>query len=157
MSHPFAVETRSLTKRYNGVIALAGLDLAVDAGSFFGLLGPNGAGKTTAVSILCTLLRPTSGEASVLGNDVERERKAVRERIGIVFQEPSLDTELTGFENLDIHARLYRIPEARDYVASLKDKGIDATYIEVPRVGHNRIVERSAYKSAISQLLEGRS
>ena len=104
-------------KRYDGVLALAGLDLAVDAGSFFGLLGPNGAGKTTAVSILCTLLRPTSGEASVLGNDVERERKAVRERIGIVFQEPSLDTELTGFENLDIHGRLYRIRERASRVS----------------------------------------
>ena len=106
-----AVETRALVKRYRNVLGLAGLDLAIEAGSFFGLLGPNGAGKTTAVSVLCTLLRPSSGEARVFGNDVVSERRAVRALLGIVFQDPSLDTELTGRENLEIHGRLYRLSE----------------------------------------------
>jgi ABC-2 type transport system ATP-binding protein len=111
VTETLAVETGALVKRYENVLALAGLDLAIEPGCFFGLLGPNGAGKTTAVSILCTLLRPTSGEARVFGKDVVRERPAVRPLLGIVFQDPSLDTELTGRENLDIHARLYRLPE----------------------------------------------
>ncbi len=106
-----AVETGALVKRYESVLALAGVDLAIETGCFFGLLGPNGAGKTTVVSILCTLLRPTSGEARIFGKDVVTERPAVRPHLGIVFQDPSLDTELTGRENLDIHARLYRLPE----------------------------------------------
>lgn len=106
-----AVEMRALTKRYEGVTVLAGIDLQIPSGCFFGLLGPNGAGKTTAVSILSTLVRPTSGGALLFGNDVITERAAVRRFVGIVFQEPSLDTDLSGRENLDIHARLYRIPE----------------------------------------------
>ena len=110
MSQSLAVETNALVKRYRRVLALAGLDLAIEPGCFFGLLGPNGAGKTTAVSILCTLLRPTSGEARIFGSDVVEERPAVRPHLGIVFQDPSLDTELTGRENLQIHARLYRLP-----------------------------------------------
>ncbi len=111
MTQSFAVETKALGKRYRSVLALAGLDLAIEPGCFFGLLGPNGAGKTTAVSILCTLLRPTSGEARIFGSDVVDERPAVRPHLGIVFQDPSLDTELTGRENLEIHARLYRLSE----------------------------------------------
>jgi ABC-2 type transport system ATP-binding protein len=106
-----AVEIRSLEKRYGEIRALAGIDLSVPEGCFFGLLGPNGAGKTTTVSILCTLLRPSAGEARILGRDVVRERPEVRRAIGIVFQESSLDTELSGRENLDLHARLYHLED----------------------------------------------
>ena len=109
MSETLAVETQDLVKHYRDVQALRGVDLRIESGCFFGLLGPNGAGKTTAVSILCTLLRPSSGEARVFGNDVVHQRAAVRPVLGIVFQDPSLYTELTGRENLDIHARLYHM------------------------------------------------
>jgi ABC-2 type transport system ATP-binding protein len=124
-----AVQIRALEKRYGEVRALAGLDLSVSQGRFFGLLGPNGAGKTTTVSILSTLLRPSAGEARVLGHDVVRERPAVRRAIGIVFQESSLDTELTGRENLDLHARLYHLDDRAkriDRMLELVDMGRDA-------------------------------
>jgi ABC-2 type transport system ATP-binding protein len=111
MASGAAVETQSLVKRFGAVTALDGVDLTVPAGAFFGLLGPNGAGKTTAVSILCTLLRPSSGEARVFGLDVVRQPDAVRRQIGIVFQEASLDDELTGRESLDLYARLYHLDD----------------------------------------------
>jgi len=81
--------------------------LEIEQGELFGLLGPNGAGKTTLISILATMLPATSGDAIVCGHDVRREEDAVRQCIGIVFQDPSLDDDLTGEENLDFHGRLY--------------------------------------------------
>jgi ABC-2 type transport system ATP-binding protein len=88
-------------------VALRDLNLEIEKGELFGLLGPNGAGKTTLISILATMLPPSSGTATVCGRDVRREEDAVRACIGIVFQDPSLDDELTGDENLDFHGRLY--------------------------------------------------
>jgi len=114
-----AVRTRGLVKRYGRVTALDGLDLAVPRGTCFGLLGPNGAGKTTTIHILCTLTSPTDGVAEVLGHDVTRERAAVRARLGLVFQEASLDRELSARENLDIHARLYHLPDRRRRVEEM--------------------------------------
>ncbi len=111
-----AVETLSLTRCFGQLTALDSVSFAVEPGTFFGLLGPNGAGKTTMVSILSTLLRPTSGTARLFGRDVVEERSAVRRMIGIVFQEPSLDAELTGRQNLDIHARLYHLADREDRV-----------------------------------------
>jgi ABC-2 type transport system ATP-binding protein len=87
--------------------ALENLSLEIERGELFGLLGPNGAGKTTLISILATILPATSGSATICGHDVRREQDAVRRSIGIVFQDPSLDDELTGEENLDFHGRLY--------------------------------------------------
>jgi ABC-2 type transport system ATP-binding protein len=78
----------------------------------FGFLGPNGAGKSTTISMLCTLLTPTAGTASVAGIDVTRDPAAVRQRIGLVFQDPSLDDQLTGRENLEFHAFIYSVPAA---------------------------------------------
>jgi ABC-2 type transport system ATP-binding protein len=104
-----AVEVAGLVKRYGDAVAVDGLDLRVPAGAFFGLLGPNGAGKTTTVAILATLARPTAGSARVLGHDVLTERAALRRRLGIVFQEPSLDLDLTPREHLDLQARLYHL------------------------------------------------
>ncbi len=106
-----AIELRALTRTYGKVVALAGVDLEVPPGCFFGLLGPNGAGKSTAIGILSTLLRPTSGRALLLGRDVVRDAAEVRRSVGLVFQESSLDPELTPRETLDLTARLYHLDE----------------------------------------------
>jgi len=103
------IEARGLTKRYRDVVALDGLDLAVPEGTTLGLLGPNGAGKTTAVSILTTLLEPDSGTATVAGADVVARPGEVRKRIGLSGQYAAVDEHLTGFENLDMIGRLYRL------------------------------------------------
>ena len=102
-----AIETKNLTKEFNGLKAVNNVSFGVEEGEIFGLLGPNGAGKTTAIKMLATLLNPTKGEAKVCGFDILKQRDEVRNSIGIVFQEPALDNRLTGYENLDFHARLY--------------------------------------------------
>jgi len=102
-----AVQTKELTKKFNGFTAVDGLTFDIKKGELFGLLGPNGAGKSTTIYMLTTLLKPTSGTAIVGGYDVNEEPDKVRERIGIVFQDQTLDTYLTAFDNLDIHGRLY--------------------------------------------------
>ena len=104
------IETSHLTKAYNSFKAVGDLNIEVESGEIFGLLGPNGAGKTTSISMLCTILKPTSGSAKVNGFDVVREANQVRKSIGIVFQEPSIDDRLTGKENLYMHANLYGVP-----------------------------------------------
>ena len=111
-----AIECRGLVVRYGDVLALDGLDLTVPEGICFGLLGPNGAGKTTAVSVLTTLRRPDAGAAKLLGRDVVAERDAVRSSVGLVFQESTLDPELTPREHLDLYARLYHLSERRQRV-----------------------------------------
>jgi ABC-2 type transport system ATP-binding protein len=105
----YAIETHQLTKVYGSLKAVDSLDITVESGEIFGLLGPNGAGKTTAISMLCTILKPTFGTASVNGFDIVREANKVRKSIGIVFQDPSVDDRLTGRENLYMHANLYGI------------------------------------------------
>jgi ABC-2 type transport system ATP-binding protein len=107
---PHAIETRHLTKAYNHFKAVDSIDITVDNGEIFGLLGPNGAGKTTTVSMLCTILKPTSGSAFVNGFDIVKQANQVRKSIGIVFQDPSVDDRLTGRENLYMHANLYGVP-----------------------------------------------
>jgi ABC-2 type transport system ATP-binding protein len=105
-----AVTTTGLTKRFNELVAVDALDLAIEAGAFFGLLGSNGAGKTTLLRMLTTLLPPSSGTARVAGFDIIRRSREVRRRIGYVPQMLSADSGLTGFENLMLSARLYSIP-----------------------------------------------
>ncbi len=107
---PHVIETHQLTKAYNSLKAVDSLDITVDSGEVFGLLGPNGAGKTTTISMLCTILKPTSGTATVNGYDIVKEAHKVRKSIGIVFQDPSIDDRLTGRENLVMHANLYGVP-----------------------------------------------
>ncbi len=104
-----AVHVRGLVKRYQEVEAVRGIDLDVAPGETFGFLGPNGAGKSTTINILCTLTEATGGTARVAGFDVARERDAVRRHIGLVFQEPTLDTYLTGEQNLRFHGELYGV------------------------------------------------
>ena len=103
------IEATGLVKHYGDVIALDGLDLAVEEGTILGLLGPNGAGKTTAVSILTTLLIPDAGEARVAGIDVLAEPGKVRRTIGLSGQYAAVDEHLTGYENLDMIGRLYHL------------------------------------------------
>ena len=107
---PSVIETHRLTKTYNSLKAVDDLDIKVESGEIFGLLGPNGAGKTTAISMLCTILKPTYGTATVNGFDIVKEANKVRKSIGIVFQDPSIDDRLTGRENLYMHANLYGVP-----------------------------------------------
>jgi ABC-2 type transport system ATP-binding protein len=106
---PPAVQVRGLIKRYAEVEAVRGIDLDVAPGETFGFLGPNGAGKSTTIKILCTLVQATSGTTRVAGWDVATERAAVRRHIGLVFQEPTLDTYLTGEQNLRFHGELYGV------------------------------------------------
>ena len=108
MTH--AIETHQLTKAYGSLKAVDKVDITVDSGEIFGLLGPNGAGKTTIISMLCTILKPTSGTATVNGYDIVKDANKVRKSIGIVFQDPSIDDRLTGRENLYMHANLYGVP-----------------------------------------------
>jgi ABC-2 type transport system ATP-binding protein len=107
-----AVEVAGLEKRYGDVEAVRGVDFRVEAGETFGFLGPNGAGKSTTINILCTLARATAGTARVAGYDVQTERDAVRRSIGLVFQDPTLDVDLTAEQNLRFHAELYGVPKS---------------------------------------------
>jgi ABC-2 type transport system ATP-binding protein len=106
----YVIEVRDLTKRFGTLVAVDKLNFSVQPGEVFGLLGPNGAGKTTTLSMLCTILKPSSGTAIVNGCDVTKHPSQVRRMIGIVFQEPSIDDRLTGRENLEMHANLYGVP-----------------------------------------------
>ena len=101
-----AVETQGLGRDYGSTRALDALDLRITSGALVGILGPNGAGKTTALLLLATLLAPTRGTAFLLGHDIARERKAIRRRLGLVFQETTVDGLLTVRENLTFAARL---------------------------------------------------
>jgi ABC-2 type transport system ATP-binding protein len=106
------IEIRDLTKKYNGFVAVDSLDLEIQEGEKFGFLGPNGAGKTTILSMLSTLLEPTSGTALLNKYDIQSESKFIKRDIGVLFQETSLDERLTGRENLEIQAVLYDIPKS---------------------------------------------
>ena len=113
------ISVERLVKRYGELEAVRGIDLEVQPGEIFGFLGPNGAGKSTTISILCTLARLTNGSARVAGIDVTKDPSGVRSRIGLVFQDPSLDGQRTGRENLEFHAFVYGLP------ASLRTERID--------------------------------
>ena len=106
------IAVTGLTKRYGEVEAVCGIDFEVARGETFGFLGPNGAGKTTTIKILCTLANATSGRAIVAGHDAATDRDAVRRNIGLVFQDPTLDTYLTAEQNLRFHAELYGVPRS---------------------------------------------
>ncbi|MCA6092856.1 ATP-binding cassette domain-containing protein [Streptomyces sp. SCA3-4] len=111
-SGPPAVLARGLGKSYAGVEAVRGIDLTVAQGETFGFLGPNGAGKTTTISMLTTLATPTTGRIEIAGHDTRTAPQQVRRTLGLVFQETTLDPELTAVENLRFHADLYALPRA---------------------------------------------
>jgi ABC-2 type transport system ATP-binding protein len=101
------IDTNGLTKKYGKITAVDDLSISIEEGEIFGLLGPNGAGKTTIIKMLATLLEQTSGSASVNGFDIKKQPDKVRKSIGIVFQEPSSDELLTGYENIKLYAMMY--------------------------------------------------
>jgi ABC-2 type transport system ATP-binding protein len=104
------IKTENLLKNFGSLVAVDNVNIDVGAGEIFGFLGPNGAGKTTTINMLCTLLKPTAGTALVNDFDIVRNKNEVRESIGMVFQDPSLDDRLTARENLEFHAVVYHVP-----------------------------------------------
>jgi len=106
------IEAKNLTKKFGDFTAVNDISFSVERGRIFGFLGPNGAGKTTSIKMLTTLLKPTSGRILLDGNDPATDETGVRRTFGIVFQDPSLDDELTALENMDFHGILYKVPPA---------------------------------------------
>ncbi len=105
------IKVENLIKIFNSIIAVNDISFEVEEGTIFGFLGPNGAGKTTTINILCTLLSPTSGRAFIARHNCTNESSEVRKAIGIVFQDTTLDKDLTAYENLIFHAYLYNVPK----------------------------------------------
>ena len=113
------ITVKNLIKKYGELVAVNDISFDVAPGELFGFLGPNGAGKTTTINILCTLSKPTSGQAIINGFDVTRQQNQVRQSIGLVFQDPSLDERLSGLQNLRFHAMVYNVP------ASVREQRIE--------------------------------
>jgi len=105
------IKVENLTKKFGDLTAVDNVSFNVKEGTIFAFLGPNGAGKTTTIKILTTLLNPTKGDLKINGHDPVKEEHEVRSSFGIVFQDPSLDEELTAYENMKLHSVLYRIPK----------------------------------------------
>jgi ABC-2 type transport system ATP-binding protein len=105
------IAAKDVVKRFGKITAVDNISFDVKKGEIFAFLGPNGAGKSTTIKMLTTMLRPTSGQLKLAGHDVTRERDSARKAFGIVFQDPSLDEELSAYENMDLHAVLYGIPK----------------------------------------------
>ncbi|HDZ59470.1 MAG TPA: ATP-binding cassette domain-containing protein [Actinobacteria bacterium] len=117
------IRVEGLSRRFGDLVAVDNISFEVRHKEIFGFLGPNGAGKTTTINMLCTLLKPTSGRATLNGYDVASQQNAVRQSIGLVFQDPTLDEQLTARENLHFHAMLYNVPksERAERAASVLD------------------------------------
>lgn len=105
------ISAKSVSKRFGDIVAVDDISFEVKKGEIFAFLGPNGAGKSTTIKMLTTMLRPTDGKLRLAGHDVTKERDSARKSFGIVFQDPSLDEELSAYENMDLHAVLYHIPK----------------------------------------------
>lgn len=128
MHLPPAIDCRGLTKKYGSIEALKGIDLRVERGEMFALLGPNGAGKTTLFSLLATLRQPSTGKAHVLGRDIRTERTAIRQHMGIVFQESAIDQRLPVEDNLLLMGLFYGLSLATARLRSrevLKTLGLE--------------------------------
>jgi ABC-2 type transport system ATP-binding protein len=142
-----AIFIKGLTKRFDGLTAVDAVDLNIKKGELFGLLGPNGAGKSTLIKMLTTMLKPTSGSATVWGYDIARERNEVRSSIGVVFQDQALDTVLTGRENLDFHGRMYGME------SSLRKSRIDEV-LELVDLGEKAKTKVEDYSGGMRRRLE---
>ncbi len=106
------IVAKNVCKYFDSIKAVDGVSFSVEKGEIFGFLGPNGAGKTTTINVLCTLQKPTSGEAYINGYDVRNDPNNVRRSIGLIFQDPSLDDRLTAEENLNFHGMIYNVPKS---------------------------------------------
>jgi ABC-2 type transport system ATP-binding protein len=107
------IQVEHVTKKFGDFTAVDDVSFAIKPGELFALLGPNGAGKSTTIKMLTTLLRPTEGRLSLNGHDVVRDQDAARKSFGIVFQDPSLDSDLTAYENMEIHAVMYGVAKTQ--------------------------------------------
>lgn len=105
------IEVKNLTKVYSGLTAVSDISFEVERGRIFAFLGPNGAGKTTTIKMLTTLIVPTNGKITLNGFDPIHDQNGVRRSFGIVFQDPSLDDDLTALENMEFHGVLYKVPK----------------------------------------------
>lgn len=112
MSSKPIISVRDVVKHFGEIKAVDHISFEVKRGEIFAFLGPNGAGKSTTISMLTTMLRPTSGKLILNGHDVTRDPASVRKSFGIVFQDPAVEEELTAYENMEIHAVLYAVPKA---------------------------------------------
>ena len=154
-----AIETHGLVKTFGDTRALEGVDLRILQGTVYGLLGPNGAGKTTTIRILATLLRPTAGTATVLGHDVVRDARAVREKVSLTGQYASVDEDLTGYENLVLVGRLLGLSwrSARDRALELLEAfGLDdaaARQVQTYSGGMRRRIDIAASLVATPEIL----
>lgn len=141
------IQVEGLRREFDDVVAVEDISFSVGDGDIFGLLGPNGAGKSTLINLLVTLLKPSSGTATVAGHDIVTERSTVRDNIGIVFQEPALDEELTGAENLAFHARLYGMKNPR------RKQRVD-DILEIVGLENERDNRVSTYSGGMARRLE---
>ncbi len=146
MNH-YIIKVENLVKRFGELVAVDGISFTVAPGEIFGFLGPNGAGKTTTINILCTLSKPTSGQAIINDFDVVRQQSQVRQSIGLVFQDPSLDEQLSGLQNLRFHAMVYNIP------ASVREQRIKQvlSMVELWERRHSRV---RTYSGGMKRRLE---
>ncbi len=129
------IQAAQLARRFGEVEAVKEVSFDLQEGEIFGFLGPNGAGKTTTIRMLCTLLRPTSGQAWVSGFNVLTQPMQVRRSIGVIFQDPSLDDRLTAAENLDFHGMIYHMPRA----ARLQRSREVLEMVDLSERGHDRV------------------
>ncbi len=106
------ISAKNVTKSFGDIVAVNDISFSVKKGEIFAFLGPNGAGKSTTIKMLTTMLRPTKGKLTLAGHDVANERDSARKAFGIVFQDPTLDEELSAYENMELHAILYGMPKA---------------------------------------------
>lgn len=143
----YIIETNNITKKYGDFIAVNSVNLKVPNNSVYGILGPNGAGKTTLISMLCTILRPSEGSATVNGYDVVKNSREVRASIGIVFQSRALDDILTGREHLDMHASLYGVP------SEIRKKRIDEV-LDLIDLGEKADEYTKTYSGGMKRRLE---
>jgi len=143
----YIIKVENLAKRFGELVAVDNISFNVVRGEIFGFLGPNGAGKTTTINILCTLTKPTSGRAIVDGLDVIRQQSQVRQLIGLVFQDPSLDERLSGLQNLRFHALVYSVP------ASVREQRIEQL-LRMVELWDKRHSEVRTYSGGMKRRLE---
>ena len=143
----YIIKVENLVKKFGELVAVDDISFNVLRGEIFGFLGPNGAGKTTTINILCTLSKPTSGRATIDGFDVVRQQSQVRQTIGLVFQDPSLDERLSGLQNLRFHAMVYNVP------ASVREQRIEHV-LKMVELWDRRRSEVRTYSGGMKRRLE---